>query len=177
MSFSDFLIPKEFPLFLHNTQVVQYFDSYVAHFGLGPHIRFGTRVTQLAPAADYATTGRWSVTTTTATTTTTTTTTEVFDYVAVCSGHHWKAKSPSNTPGQDRFQGPIVHSHAYKDHQGYEGKNVVVVGVGNSGLDIAVELSRHAKQVYLCSRRGAWIVNRIINGKPLDMNPGRYGRK
>ncbi len=49
--------------------------------------------------------------------------------------------------GFDEFQGKKVHTHDYKDHRGYEGKKVVVVGIGNSGLDAAVELSRIADQV------------------------------
>ncbi len=49
--------------------------------------------------------------------------------------------------GFDEFQGKKVHTHDYKDHRGYEGKKVVVVGIGNSGGDAAVELSRVADQV------------------------------
>lgn len=45
------------------------------------------------------------------------------------------------------LQGKIIHSHSYKSHVGYEDKTVVVVGIGNSGVDVAVELSRIAKQV------------------------------
>lgn len=62
-----------------------------------------------------------------------------------------------------------MHSHDYTDHRGFEDKNVVIIGVGNSGGDLAVELSRIAKNVYLVSRRGAWIVNRISeDGYPFD---------
>ena len=49
----------------------------------------------------------------------------------------------------EKFKGKIVHSHDYKDFHGYEGKRIVVVGVGNSGCDVAVELSRIASQVYI----------------------------
>ncbi|VDM73694.1 unnamed protein product [Strongylus vulgaris] len=55
-------------------------------------------------------------------------------------------------------------------YKGYEDKTVVVVGVGNSGGDLAVELSRIAKQVYLATRRGTWVCNRIFDyGEPFDM--------
>ena len=50
-------------------------------------------------------------------------------------------------PGLDSFKGKVVHTHDYRDHVGYEDKRVVVVGIGNSGGDVAVELSRIAKQV------------------------------
>jgi len=44
------------------------------------------------------------------------------------------------------------------------------VGIGNSGVDVTVELSRSAKQVYLVTRRGSWIWNRVFDsGLPMDM--------
>ena len=49
--------------------------------------------------------------------------------------------------GLDSFKGKVVHTHDYRDHVGYEDKKVVVVGIGNSGGDVAVELSRISKQV------------------------------
>ena len=69
-----------------------------------------------------------------------------FDAVLVCTGHHAEISKPS-FPGMDTFNGNVIHSHDYKDFHGYEGKRVVVVGIGNSGVDVAVELSRVASQV------------------------------
>ncbi|CAG8849903.1 11659_t:CDS:2, partial [Racocetra persica] len=58
----------------------------------------------------------------------------------------------------------------------FENKRVVVVGIGNSGMDIAVELSHVASQVYLCIRRGTlpWIFPRLIGGKPIDHLTTRF---
>jgi len=86
----------------------------------------------------------------------------------VCSGHHWKPNVVS-FKAQDKFKGKVLHSHAYKDQKGFEDKTVVVVGIGNSGVDVAVELSRHSKQVYLATRSGAWIASRIQYGLPADL--------
>ena len=52
-----------------------------------------------------------------------------------------------NIVGEEKFSGQRIHSHSYKSHVGYEDKRVIVIGVGNSGGDIAVELSRISKQV------------------------------
>ncbi len=52
-------------------------------------------------------------------------------------------------PGQAAFQGRIIHSHSYKDDKNpvdCHEKRVVVVGIGNSGVDVANELSRCARQ-------------------------------
>lgn len=72
--------------------------------------------------------------------------TKVFDAVLVCTGHHAEKKVP-HFQGLENFKGKVVHSHDYKDDQGYRGKRVVIVGIGNSGGDCAVELSRQASQV------------------------------
>jgi dimethylaniline monooxygenase (N-oxide forming) len=76
------------------------------------------------------------------------------------------------------------HSWQYKTPQDYQDKNVLIIGIGNSGGDMAVELSRIAKQVdrassasirllaqvYLSTRRGTWVLNRVgPNGWPADM--------
>lgn len=52
-------------------------------------------------------------------------------------------------PGLEKFEGWYLHSRDYKSPQPFLGKRVVVVGIGNSGIDIAVELSHAAKQVCL----------------------------
>ncbi|XP_015253468.1 PREDICTED: dimethylaniline monooxygenase [N-oxide-forming] 5-like [Cyprinodon variegatus] len=72
--------------------------------------------------------------------------------------------------GIETFKGKYFHSRDYKTPEEWRNKKAVVIGIGNSGGDIAVELSRVTKQVYLSTRRGAWILNRVGNsGMPLDM--------
>lgn len=164
--FSDFPIPDEMPPFLHHEQLMDYFRSYAAHFELERHVRLRRRVVAveaLEGGAGYDVTTedggeRRGVDRET----------ERFDAVAVCTGHHWDPNVPAPWPGQDKFQGRVMHSHSYKDAVGFDGKRVVVVGVGNSGVDIAVELSHVAKHVSLSTRSGAWIAHRMGFGKPID---------
>ena len=61
-----------------------------------------------------------------------------------------------------------MHAHDYVGPAGFEGHSVVVLGMGNSAMDIAVELSGVAKHVYLASRRGAHIVPKFAFGRPID---------
>ncbi|CAG8791770.1 3800_t:CDS:2, partial [Racocetra persica] len=94
---------------------------------------------------------------------------EIFDFVMVCSGHHHKARWPEYK-GMDLFKGKQIHAHQYKRAVNFENKRVLVVGCGNSALDIAVELTHAASQVYLSIRRGKlpWIIPRFVNGKVRD---------
>ncbi|XP_071096326.1 flavin-containing monooxygenase 5-like [Haliotis cracherodii] len=167
MCYSDFPIPKEFPNYMHNTQVWQYFKMYADAFNLIKHIQYNKEILSVKKSRDYEQTGRWDLQVRDHKTGSEET--QVFDAVMVCTGHHASKNVPDFT-GQDDFQGKILHSHDYKDLTGYTGKRVVVVGVGNSGGDAAVELSM-VGQVFLSTRRGVWVINRISeNGLPRDFN-------
>ena len=146
MCFSDFPIPADFPNFMHNTKVMDYFILYAKHFQLLKHIQYRTEVVSVLKVEDFETTGRWVLKIKDVESAKERT--EVFDAVLVCTGHHADKKMP-NFAGHEEFQGQQMHTHDYRSHKGFEDKVVVVVGIGNSGADIAVELSKVAKQVIL----------------------------
>ncbi|HSM85911.1 MAG TPA: NAD(P)-binding domain-containing protein [Candidatus Limnocylindrales bacterium] len=158
MQYSDFPMPAEYPEFPHHAQIAAYFDHYAEHFGLKPHIRFRTRVLQCEPVngggweitSDDGQTGRYSA-------------------LLVANGHHWSRRWPEPAfPGE--FRGQVMHSHDYKTPEGFDDKNVVVVGFGNSAIDIAVELSRVARRTMLSVRRGFHVIPKYILGRPLDQS-------
>ena len=74
---------------------------------------------------------------------------EQFDGVMVCNGHYAEPDIPS-FEGESIFRGRRLHAIDYRTPADFEGKRVVVVGLGNSSADIAVELSR------VCSQVGEW---------------------
>ncbi|KAM6415107.1 flavin-containing monooxygenase 5-like [Rhynochetos jubatus] len=168
MCFSDFPIPEDFPNYMHNSKIMEYFRMYARRFDLLRHIRFRTSVCRVAKRPDFAATGQWEVVTES----------EgkqeaaVFDAVLVCTGHHTEAHLPlSNFPGLEKFEGWYLHSRDYKNPQSFLGKRVAVVGTGNSGIDIAVELSNTAKQVFLSTKRGTWVLHRVADGGyPFDFS-------
>ncbi|XP_029355995.1 dimethylaniline monooxygenase [N-oxide-forming] 5-like [Echeneis naucrates] len=172
MCFSDFPIPAHFPNYMHNTLIMDYFRMYADHFQLTKYIRFHTKVLQVKQRSDISRSGQWNVET------------EnkdgkkekhIFDAVMICIGHHCQPNLPLHDfPGIETFKGKYHHSRDYKTPEEWRDKKVVVIGIGNSGGDIAVELSRVTKQLYLSTRRGAWILNRVgNNGIPLDMTFNR----
>lgn len=162
LAFEDYPVPADWPDYPHHAQLLRYFHDYVDHFGLRPHIRFNTRVDKAVRRAG----GGWEVTLSTG---------EVrcFDALAVCNGHHWAARIP-DYPGQ--FSGPQIHSHNYRSP--FEPidcvrKRVLVVGMGNSAMDIASELSQRpiAEKLFVSTRRGVWVFPKYYKGQPLDKNP------
>ncbi|XP_069823525.1 flavin-containing monooxygenase 5-like isoform X3 [Dendropsophus ebraccatus] len=167
MCFSDFPIPEHFPNYMHNSKIMEYFRMYAERFNLLDHIQLKTTVCSIKRSPSFLTTGQWVVTT------------EkdgkqevaVFDAVMICTGHHTYPNLPlSSFPGIEKFKGQYMHSRDYKVPDNFKDKRIVVIGIGNSGGDIAVELSRTAQQVFLSTRRGAWIMNRVsTNGYPIDI--------
>ena len=144
MSYSDFPAPKKFPNFMHNTKVLEYFRMYASKFNLDRHIQFRTEVEHVAKAVDFDETGQWVLNVRCKSTGRERT--EVFDAVMLCTGH-LASKHVPRFDGDDVFKGTILHTNEFRDHRGFEDKTVVVVGIGNSGGDAAVDLSRIAKQV------------------------------
>ncbi|XP_078141682.1 flavin-containing monooxygenase 5-like [Centroberyx gerrardi] len=172
MCYSDFPVPAHFPNFMHNSLIMDYFRMYADRFQLTKHIRFNTKVLQVKQRSDFSRSGQWDVET------------EnrdgkkeqhIFDAVMICIGHHCHPNLPLHDfPGIDTFKGKYFHSRDYKTPEEWRNKKVVVIGIGNSGGDIAVELSRVTKQLYLSTRRGAWVLNRVgDNGLPRDMTTNR----
>lgn len=144
MAFSDFPPPAHYPNHMHNVKLLSYLRQYADHFSLMQHIRFNTEVVQARRAADFSTSGQWLLTVRDRNTDVSTE--QTFDALMVCSGHHADAYKPRFS-GDDTFKGKILHSHDYRHFSGFEGKRVIVVGIGNSGLDVSVELSHVCSQV------------------------------
>jgi cation diffusion facilitator CzcD-associated flavoprotein CzcO len=71
-------------------------------------------------------------------------------------------------PGSDDFEGDQLHALEYGHATEYMGTGVLVVGMGNSAMDIATDLSHHADRTLLSVRHGSWIIPKRMLGKPAD---------
>ena len=152
--YCDFPMPDEYPDYPSHKQLLSYFESYVKHFGLEPYIRFNTRVEKVAKIDQE----KWEITGDDGSI-------EVFDFLLIANGHHADPRHPAWV---EDFDGTYLHSHAFKTNEPFRGKNVLVVGAGNSGCDCAVESSRVAKNVWISMRRPHYIIPKFFLGKPTD---------
>ena len=161
MSYASYPMPDDYPDYPSHKQISDYFDSYVDHFGIREHIRFRTEVTSVEPEGDgYRVSWRdrdgnedtsW------------------YSSVLVANGHHWDPRLPEPAfSGSDVFSGEQIHAHNYKEPTSLAGKRVLVLGIGNSATDIAVESSRNAEKTILAMRRGAFVIPKYLRGIPLD---------
>lgn len=159
MAFSDYPMPAHYPPYARHDQVADYFESYVDHFGFRDRITFDAEVTSVSPAGD----GRWQVTARRADGERT----GAYDAVLVANGHHWDARWPDPAyPGE--FDGEQIHAHDYRSAEQLRHRDVVVVGSGNSALDIASAAGHVAHSVTLSQRRGQWVLPKYALGRASD---------
>jgi hypothetical protein len=161
MAYRAFPMPSHYPDYPNHFQVAAYFDEYVKRFGLGERIAFNTEVVRAEPAeAGWEVTVRGSDGGER---------TERYRAVMVANGHHWSPRWPEPPfPGAEEFAGEQMHVHHYREADVLAGKRVLVLGIGNSAVDIAVESSRIAERTFLSMRRGAWVLPKYLGGKPID---------
>ncbi len=179
MSFKAYPMPAEYPDYPSHEHVAAYFDAYVERFGLAERIAFNTEVVSVEPVDDdengrgrhlrrypeQMSTAPWEVTVEGPDGRRT----ERYRAVLVCNGHHWKPRWPEPPfPGAEDFAGEQIHAHHYREPDVLVGKRVLVLGIGNSAVDIAVESSRIAEKTFLAMRRGAFVLPKYLNGKPID---------
>ncbi|HEY8082511.1 MAG TPA: NAD(P)-binding domain-containing protein [Solirubrobacterales bacterium] len=161
MSFKAFPMPDHYPDYPGHTHIATYFDAYAERFGLTERISFNTQVVGVEPAE-----GQWDVTVEDADGKRQT---NRYNAVMVANGHHWDPRWPEPAfPGAEEFTGEQIHAHYYREPDVLEGKRVLVLGIGNSATDIAVESSRIGDATFLAMRRGAYVLPKYLNGKPID---------
>jgi indole-3-pyruvate monooxygenase len=148
-----FPFPKHYPKYPSRTQLIAYLEAYARHFGL--QVRFGHDVVSVRLEN-----GRWH--------TRTRDTVYVSRRLVVATGFNREPRVP-RWPGQETFAGEIVHSSAYRNGAPCRGKRVLVVGFGNSGGEIAVDLWEHGATCALAVRSPVNVIPRDLLGIPILM--------
>lgn len=150
-SYLDFPFPEGTQYYPGTTEMEAYFNSYADTFDLRRRIRFKSRVDAIVREGDgYRLTMADG-------------STDVFDGVVVASGHQSSPRHPDQIKG---FTGEYIHAHAYRVPDPYAGKRVLVIGPGNSGVDIAADICTVTEQTFLAARSPVLIMPRMMFGKP-----------
>jgi hypothetical protein len=165
--FADFPMPSDWPDYPSAYMIAGYLKDYADEHGVTERIRFGTTVTGVCRVGEG-----WEVTATGANGTTT----DSFDAVVVANGHNWDPRWPDpEYPGA--FTGRQMHAHDYRSADVFAGQRVLVVGMGNSAMDIAVDASHVSSgPVLLSARHGSHIVPKYLFGRPADATGAALAR-
>lgn len=152
-AYADFPMPEDWPHYPHQSQVSEYFKSFAKHFDLYSAITFNRAVTGLEPRGEG-----WRATFSDGVT---------HDYrnVIIANGH---LSDPLMPKMAGKFDGVLMHAKDYKTPDIFEGKRVLVVGMGNTGCDIVVDAIHRAKKVLWSVRGGNHFTPKFLAGKPAD---------
>jgi hypothetical protein len=152
--FGGYPMPDHFADYPPHRQILSYLTSFAEAYGLTDRIEFGTEVRSVEKNPD----GTWTVTRADGRATR-------HRRVVVCTGAQWHPNVP-DLPGD--FTGEVRHTVTYRSSAELRGKRVLVVGAGNSGLDIACDAARSAEHAAISMRRGYWFIPKHLFGRPVD---------
>ena len=154
--FPDFPMPDHYPDYPTRTQIDEYIKNFATHYQLREHIKFSTSVEK---AVFDEVDKTWQITDNKSITN---------NYRALVCGNGplW---SPSVPTYKGTFTGTLRHSSAFKKSTEFLGQKVLVVGAGNSGVDIACEAASYAEKASLSMRRGYYFIPKHLFGIPADV--------
>ena len=144
-------MPRTYPLYPSRQQVVDYLENYAARFDIQPV--FNTTVRRL-----WSESGRWIADTARG---------PISAPVAVVATGLADAPYRPSWPGIELYRGPVIHSSEYRNPAPYAGKRVLVVGFGNSGGEIALDLAESGVDVALSVRGPVQVLPRDLLGFPI----------
>lgn len=147
-----FPFAAEEPRYVSRDRVIAYLERYAAEFGLEP--RFGETVRAVRRAPDG-----WRVESTNLSL--------HARHVIVASGLNAEPVLP-DIPGRARFQGRVIHSSDYVNAAPFAGQSVLVIGMGNTGAEIALDLAEAGARPTLSLRNGVHIAPRDLFGIPIQ---------
>ena len=153
--------PDDYPLYVPREKLVQYYEAYAEEFRIFPH--YNEELASLKRVNN-----EWVATTQNEHSTRA-------DNVIIATGVNRIPHEPT-WPGQENFQGEIVHCRHYKNPLPYRGKQVLIVGFGNTGAEIALDLSENNVPPVISVRGEVNIVPRDLNGRPVQLTARKLAK-
>ncbi|MCE9646775.1 MAG: NAD(P)/FAD-dependent oxidoreductase [Chloroflexi bacterium] len=143
--------PKKYPRYPSRDQLVAYLESYAGKFALD--VRFNQQVISAQKEKDS-----WSVQTRTAQ--------YRAAHLVIATGNAREPVIPKWS-GMDDYKGMLLHSSEYKNGAQFKGQNVLVVGFGNSGGEIAIDLVEHGARAGMAVRSAVNVIPKELAGIPI----------
>ncbi|KAM0968776.1 hypothetical protein ACFX13_017382 [Malus domestica] len=142
--------PEDFPRYPTKSQFISYMESYASHFSIHP------KFNQAVQTAEFdSVPGFWRVKT------------QDSEYISkwliVATGENAEPVVPEIV-GMDKFQGPVLHTSLYKSGSDFRNQRVLVVGCGNSGMEVSLDLCRHNAIPHMVVRNTVHVLPREMFG-------------
>ena len=142
--------PEHYPTYVPRLDLIAYWENYIREMGIEP--LFGQEVQRIRRVGE-----QWE----------TTTGTDTFHSkcVVVATGYNRVPYQPE-WPGQEQFQGIFIHSKDYRNAMPFTGKKVLLIGMGNTGAELALDLCEHGAFPTISVRSPVNIILRDVLGRP-----------
>ncbi len=147
--------PDDYPVYVPRAKFVEYLEDYARKFKIDA--AFNTEVLRVRRASGNH--KEWVVETNSGEV--------VADHVVVATGVNAVPVSPE-WPGMQEFRGTIVHSRDYRNPAPFKSSKTLVIGMGNTGAELALDLAEHGVETYISVRSPVNIVPRDLNGRPVQ---------
>lgn len=155
--------PDSYPTYVSRDQLIAYMESYAESFDIRPIYNSevisvgvrgddGYRIVETSGGETYRT-----------------------QHLVIATGVNRVPNIPA-WPGQETFTGEIVHSRFYKNAEPYAGKSVLVVGFGNTGAEVALDLCNNDADVGVVIRTAITIVPRDVFGRPVQLTARKLAK-
>ncbi|OJJ14194.1 hypothetical protein BKI52_43775 [marine bacterium AO1-C] len=154
--------PEDYPLYVPRLDLVKYYENYAEHFNIRPH--FNTEVTSITKNTQ----GEWVVSTEDGPT-------FQAQQVVVATGVNRVPYQPK-WRGEEDFKGTITHSRHYKNPAPFKGGKVLIIGMGNTGAELALDLSEHDVKTWISVRSPLNVVPRDVNGRPVQVTSKKLAK-
>jgi indole-3-pyruvate monooxygenase len=144
---------REAPRYLSRADFVAYLESYAARFSIVPRTGEAVRRVSVEEGGFVVESGRAAYRA---------------RAVVVATGYN-RLPNPERLPGQERFRGSVLHSSSYRNGEAFAGQRVLVVGAGNTGAEIALDLAERGARPTLAVRAPVNVVPRDLFGMPIQL--------
>ena len=151
---------RELPRYPSRADVVAYLEAYAARFAIAPRTGEAVRRVRAEDGGFVVESAR---------------ATYRARAVVMAAGLN-RLPNPERLPDQERFRGAVIHSRDYRNADRFAGQRVLVVGAGNTGAEIALDLAEHGARPTLALRSPVNIVPRDFLGLPTQLTAIRIRR-
>lgn len=153
MEFPDFKMPESFPVFPSKNQILGYLNDFVDTMGFRNQIYLNHPIESVKNEGDK----RWTILFKNGKE-------ETYAGIILAIGLF---RQPTIPTYEGEFSGQMLHSSQYKSPDILRGKKVLVVGAGNSGVDIVVESGQNAERTDVSLRDTPWIIPKTLGRRPI----------
>lgn len=146
--------PDSYPLYVPRLKLIEYYETYAEKFDIKPD--FNLELRRASKVGDIwkleLSNGEFL---------------ETNNLVVTSGANHYPKEI--KLKGQESFTGKIIHSRKYKNANPFKSEKVLVLGMGNTGAEIALDLAENNVEVGISVRSPICVVPRDVFGRPVQV--------